>query len=198
MALDSRQKRAAVIGVGRAWYRNPHPSGLDESQRASVGQAYPVSSFVIIAFGGIYNAVAGFPTGQSDVIIALYDPITNAVISLTTDACLEMETSGRYIWDASKLSAQPVGYQEYVWEMTDGVTIEEGVIRMFDQSSVATLNRIEEFLRNERVTDPETGTQTVMDALGDPKYRGNLYQDVAKTIPYQGDGANVAERLEDV
>ncbi len=45
MALDSRQKRAAVIGVGRVWYRNSHPSSIDSSQRASIGQVYPVSSF---------------------------------------------------------------------------------------------------------------------------------------------------------
>lgn len=45
MALDSRQKRAAVIGVGRMWYRNPHPSGMNAAQRASVGQVYPVAVF---------------------------------------------------------------------------------------------------------------------------------------------------------
>jgi len=45
MALDSRQKRAAIIGVGRAWYRNSHPSGIDTAQRASIGQVYHVASF---------------------------------------------------------------------------------------------------------------------------------------------------------
>lgn len=45
MALDSRQKRAAVIGTARAWYRNPHPSSMNASQRAAVGQVYPVALF---------------------------------------------------------------------------------------------------------------------------------------------------------
>lgn len=45
MALDSRQKRAAVIGVGRAWYRNPHPSSVNAAQRASIAQVYPVAAF---------------------------------------------------------------------------------------------------------------------------------------------------------
>ena len=45
MALDSRQKRAAVIGVARIWYRNADPNGMDEAQRAAVGAAYPVASF---------------------------------------------------------------------------------------------------------------------------------------------------------
>ena len=45
MALDSRQKRAAVIGTARAWYRNPHPSNVDAAQRASISQVYPVAVF---------------------------------------------------------------------------------------------------------------------------------------------------------
>lgn len=45
MALDSRQKRAAVIGVGRPWYRNADPNGLDAAQRASIGNVYPVAIF---------------------------------------------------------------------------------------------------------------------------------------------------------
>jgi len=45
MALDSRQKRAAVIGVGRAWYRNAHPSSVNAAQRASIAQVYPVAVF---------------------------------------------------------------------------------------------------------------------------------------------------------
>lgn len=45
MAIDSRQKRAAVIGTARAWYRNPHPSGINASQRASIAQVYPVAVF---------------------------------------------------------------------------------------------------------------------------------------------------------
>lgn len=47
MALNSRQKRAAVIGTARIWYRNPHPSSLDAAQRAAVGQGYPVALFTI-------------------------------------------------------------------------------------------------------------------------------------------------------
>lgn len=47
MAIDSRQKRAAVIGVGRAWYRNPDPNNLDAAQRASIGSVYPVAIFAL-------------------------------------------------------------------------------------------------------------------------------------------------------
>lgn len=43
--LDSRQKRAAIIGTARAWYRNPHPSSMNAAERAAVGQTYPVALF---------------------------------------------------------------------------------------------------------------------------------------------------------
>lgn len=45
MALDSRQKRAAVIGAARIWYRNPHPSSVNAGQRAAISQTYPVAAF---------------------------------------------------------------------------------------------------------------------------------------------------------
>lgn len=45
MALNSRQKRAAVVGVARPWYRNAHPSNVDASQRASIANVYPIAEF---------------------------------------------------------------------------------------------------------------------------------------------------------
>ena len=45
MALDSRQKRAAVVGVARPWYRNATPATIDDSKRAAVGNVYPIGFF---------------------------------------------------------------------------------------------------------------------------------------------------------
>lgn len=58
------------------------------------------------------------------------------------------------------------------------------------------LARIEKFLRNKRITDPVTGVQTVFDddsttILG----QGQLFEDVAGTTPYRGEGAERADRL---
>lgn len=64
MALDSRQKRAAVAGVARPWYRNPHPSGMNANQRASVGQVYPVA---------LFTQPAPVFTGTIDNISEIYD-----------------------------------------------------------------------------------------------------------------------------
>lgn len=60
----------------------------------------------------------------------------------------------------------------------------------------ARLARIEKFLRNKRITDPVTGKQTIFDddnstVLGE----GDLFEDVAGTQPYRGQGAERAERL---
>ena len=70
---------------------------------------------------------------------------------------------------------------------------------MFDQADSATLNRIEELVRGKRITDPVTGQQTIYDKdTGLPKYRGDVFENVAGTVPYRGTGINRAERLDDV
>lgn len=40
MALDTREKRANVLGVGRPWLRHPHPGTIDEQWRIARGSAY--------------------------------------------------------------------------------------------------------------------------------------------------------------
>lgn len=44
MAIDSSAKRIAAQGVGRPWKRASLPGPLTESKRASIGNAYYVSS----------------------------------------------------------------------------------------------------------------------------------------------------------
>lgn len=84
----------------------------------------------IITFGGKYNILESFPTGQSDVVVTLYDPITGFTVALDDTECKELGSTGMYIWGNDKLTAQPTGYQEYVYQMTDGVTTVDGVFRM--------------------------------------------------------------------
>lgn len=41
MAIDTREKRANVMGVGRPWMRSKHPTGtFDEQARINIGNAY--------------------------------------------------------------------------------------------------------------------------------------------------------------
>ena len=84
--------------------------------------------------GGILNAIEYFPSGQSDVVITLYDPeaTADATISLTTNACVEFGTSGLYFWDATNIAVVPVPFKQYGYIMTDGATSEGGDIEYDD------------------------------------------------------------------
>ena len=58
---------------------------------------------------------------------------------------------------------------------------------------------MEKLLRNRRETDPTNGRQRIFDDDGvTVLYEGELYEDVAGTIPYRGQGADRADRLDDV
>lgn len=81
-----------------------------------------------IAAGGIYNAGAFFTSGQNDVVIALYDPLTGNSISLDSVVCVEVPNKGLYLWDLSKITTLPTPRKEYGFVMTDGSTSEGGII----------------------------------------------------------------------
>lgn len=76
----------------------------------------------------------------------------------------------------------------YVSEVgTSGLTIAES----------NTLALIEKVLRNRRETDPSTGKQRIYDDDNTTVLiEGDLWEDVAGTQPYQGQGADRADRLE--
>ena len=81
-----------------------------------------------IAYGGVHNAAEWFPPA-SNVTILITDPRTDGVINTTNNACVESDNNpGMYIWDTSKLVTQPNGYQEYIYSMTDGITVKGGKI----------------------------------------------------------------------
>lgn len=64
------------------------------------------------------------------------------------------------------------------------------------ESSALTL--IEKLLRNRRETDPVTGQQRIYDDDNvTVLVEGDLWEDIAATQPYQGQGADRADRLDD-
>ena len=59
MAIDSKEKRAAVIGVGRPWMRDKFPvAAPDEEWRISSGNAYGGNA-LSPGVGRIMGSVAG-------------------------------------------------------------------------------------------------------------------------------------------
>jgi hypothetical protein len=96
-----------------------------------VGETEQAFSFSIPSaeYGGTYNASETFPS-SSTVTITLYDPVTGATVGVDDNACSELPAGGVYVWDSSKLTTQPTGYQEYVWVMTDGIESKSGVLAL--------------------------------------------------------------------
>ena len=83
-----------------------------------------------VVVGGLYNAVEYFPTGQSDVVIEVYDAADGSSVSLSDNSCIEIGSTGLYIWDTSKLASPLAGYKELAYKMSDGATDRGGVINI--------------------------------------------------------------------
>jgi hypothetical protein len=89
------------------------------------------------------NAAAWFTSGGS-VTITLYDPQAggSTPITITSAACIEVGTTGLYLWDTSKLTVFPRSYKEYVWTMTDGSTTEGGTLTIPYAASRSRINAV--------------------------------------------------------
>jgi hypothetical protein len=91
--------------------------------------------------------------------------------------------------------------------VTAGTIVARGIGKLLDSSVGATvvdemvdarrLTLIEKIQRNRLETDPTAGTLTIYDDDGvTPLVTANIYEDVAATQPYQGQGVDRRERLQ--
>ena len=62
MALDTREKRAAALGVGRPWMRDKLPGAVDEEWRIATGNAYGGNALSPPVGGGLSVRLIG-PSG---------------------------------------------------------------------------------------------------------------------------------------
>ena len=99
--------------------------------------------------GGVINAVGYFPTG-STVTIELYDPPTGQTIALDDNTCEEIGITGVFVWDTSKLTTQPTGYQEYAWRMTDGTNFVADSIVIL-QDALVNYDSLSEYIVNKTI-----------------------------------------------
>ena len=60
--------------------------------------------------------VGRLPTGNI-VHIEVYDLSDSSAVTLTTNVCTEIGTTGLYKWPSSDLDAAPVGHKQYVYTM---------------------------------------------------------------------------------
>ena len=122
---------------------------------------FTTTLFFDAGLGDVHNAVGYFPSLGS-VTIILYHPISGAVIAIDSADCQEIGTTGTYIWDSTKLTTQPIGYQEYAFRMTDGTAFKGGIIQMFDASDTVKLDDIHKSLKLD--IDP---TKKIVDEVWD-------------------------------
>ena len=53
MAIDTQQKRMAVVGVGRPWMRSTFPGTINEAWRLSVGNVYSGNALTPVGGSGV-------------------------------------------------------------------------------------------------------------------------------------------------
>lgn len=68
-----------------------------------------------------------FPSG-STVTITLYDLSDNSIVSLSSNACQEVGTTGIFKWSTANIASQPTTRKEYLWVMSDGTVSSLGKI----------------------------------------------------------------------
>ena len=106
-----------------------------------IGVGGPRGSYVTITakveavlINGLYTLIGEFPTGQSDVVISIYDVAASitagslTAVTITTARCIEIGGSGMYYWNTANLSTPIKLRTELLWQMTDGATDTEGVL----------------------------------------------------------------------
>ena len=71
------------------------------------------------------NILSKFPTGAT-VTIALYLVSDESAVTLTSNSCNEISTTGVFKWNTSNITTQPTALTEYLWVATDGVSSQYG------------------------------------------------------------------------
>lgn len=106
-----------------------------------------------------------------------------------------VQTLGTY--NVSAQYTVPVQAQGIVTSGSSGPTASEiaTAVRL-EMDTNSKLVIIEKLARNKMVTNPSTGLLTIYDDDGvTVLFSGTVYEDVAQTIPYRGQGAQVRSRL---
>jgi hypothetical protein len=81
--------------------------------------------------------------------------------------------------------------------LTPGESATLSNIETIVQAIQSVIDFVVKLLRNRRETNPSTGVQTIYDDDSiTPLVSGDLFEDVAGTQPYQGQGADRADRME--
>ncbi len=76
-------------------------------------------------------------TSLDTVTITLWDLSDDSVETLTSNSVTEIASSGLFSWTLSNITTYPTSYTEYVYQMTNGATLIEGKVVLFDEADKA-------------------------------------------------------------
>lgn len=111
MAINSRQKRSAAVGAGRPWLRSVHPDSLSAEQRASIGTAYPVTSFGAAGITGEFVTTLGDMTSVTPGLVIAKGTFVVTLADSTSDTTgkVEAEITGVFIATLGDMTSLTTG-----------------------------------------------------------------------------------------
>lgn len=160
----------------------------DWSQDNAAGIDFRKHTFPLEYAGGFIDPVTGDQQGALYLLRAPWKlQLVDQTHELRVGGVLRTDDGSRFWLPPATAS----GYAVIADPPNDVVAL------LSEDADNATIQLIEKILRNRRETNPTTGKQTVYDDDSTTVLiEGDLYEDVAGTQPYQGQGADRADRME--
>lgn len=108
--------------------------------------------------------------------------------------------SGRDVFDRTPLPPSIEVQIDHNWDQVEVIEVNTGgttpALYPAESAALLQIGAVLKLMRNKMVTDPTTGQVTVYDDDGvTVLYQGDIYENVAGTIPYQGNGINRRDRM---
>jgi hypothetical protein len=135
--------------------------------------------------------------GYLDQSISSVSSNVTSILQDTSELQLELANGGRTDLLIDAILADT---SELQTEFADGGRLDLLIDSILEDTGTTLSGNILlalKVLRNKVVTDPSTGVMTIFDDNGTtPLYTAQIWEDTSETVPFDGVGANVRERLE--
>lgn len=95
------------------------------------------------------------------------------------------------VWKTRVIIEAPLAAQAIAVASTTVPALDPG-----ESAALIQIGTVLKMMRNKMVTDPTTGQVTIYDDDGSTVlFQGNIFENVAGTVPYQGNGINRRDRM---
>jgi len=123
--LDATEVQTAAAAALTAY----DPPTKAEMDAAFADVPRPTTGPLIRQIGESYSIVGRFPTGGT-VTIAVYNVVTGSAVTLSSNSCTEIGSTGLYTFPSSNITGLVNQHDVLVWQMTDGTTTAAGTIEV--------------------------------------------------------------------